>query len=47
MERAEVLEAIRSVAAEVLGIDPSGIAETARFKEDLEADSLHLVELVM
>ena len=47
MERTEVFEAIRSVAAEVLGIDPSGIAETARFKEDLEADSLHLVELVM
>ena len=47
MDRAETFEAIRSVAAEVLGIDPSGITETARFKEDLEADSLHLVELVM
>ncbi|MFM8237216.1 MAG: acyl carrier protein [Actinomycetota bacterium] len=47
MERTEVFEAIRSVAGEVLGVDPSGIVETARFKEDLEADSLHLVELVM
>ncbi|MFM7225521.1 MAG: acyl carrier protein [Actinomycetota bacterium] len=47
MERTEVFEAIRSVAGEVLGVDLSGIVETARFKEDLEADSLHLVELVM
>lgn len=47
MERSQALDAIRSVAAEVLGIDAAGIAETARFREDLEADSLHLVELVM
>ena len=30
----------------MLGIDPSGITETARFKEDLEADSLDLYTLV-
>lgn len=47
MERAEALDTIRSVAAEVLGIDAAGIEESSRFREDLEADSLHLVELVM
>ena len=47
MERAEALDTIRSVAAEVLSIDAAGIEESSRFREDLEADSLHLVELVM
>jgi acyl carrier protein len=35
------------VAAEVLSVDPDLVTETARFKEDLDADSLDLVELVM
>ena len=47
MDRSTALEAIREVAVEVLGVDPDVIAEEARFKEDLEADSLDLVELVM
>jgi acyl carrier protein len=47
LTREEVLDRIRSHLAEELGIDASAIAEESRFKEDLEADSLDLVELVM
>ena len=47
MERAEALSTIKDVAAEVLSVDPDQVTETARFKEDLDADSLDLVELVM
>ena len=47
MEREEVLSAIQGVAVEVLSVEPSQVTEQARFKEDLEADSLDLVELVM
>jgi acyl carrier protein len=47
MERADALSAIRDVAAEVLSVDPEQVTEAARFKEDLDADSLDLVELVM
>ena len=47
MERTEALNAIRDVAVEVLSVEPDAVTEAARFKEDLEADSLDLVELVM
>jgi acyl carrier protein len=47
MERNEALDAIREVAAEVLSVDAGTVNEDARFKEDLDADSLDLVELVM
>lgn len=47
MEREEVLSAIRDVAVEVLSVEPSQVTDEAKFKEDLEADSLDLVELVM
>ena len=46
-DREEVLALVRSHLSEELGIDSSGIQEETRFKEDLEADSLDLVELVM
>ena len=39
--------ALREVAVEVLSVDPDVVVEDARFKEDLDADSLDLVELVM
>jgi acyl carrier protein len=45
--REDVLERIRSHLSEELGIEASAIGEGSRFKEDLEADSLDLVELVM
>ena len=47
MERADALATIKDVAAEVLSVEPDQVTETARFKEDLDADSLDLVELVM
>jgi len=47
MERDKALETIREVAVEVLSVEPGTITEQARFKEDLDADSLDLVELVM
>jgi acyl carrier protein len=47
MERSEALEAIREVAVEVLSVQPDQVQETASFKDDLDADSLDLVELVM
>ena len=47
MERDEVLAALREVAVEVLSVEPDAVTEQARFKEDLDADSLDLVELVM
>jgi acyl carrier protein len=47
MERSEALEAIREVAVEVLSVQPEQVQETASFKDDLDADSLDLVELVM
>ncbi len=47
MTRAEVMELIRAHLAEELEIDPSRIEDGTRFKEDLDADSLDLVELVV
>ncbi len=47
MQRDEAVVAIRDVAVEILSVDADQVTESARFKEDLEADSLDLVELVM
>ena len=47
MERDEALTALREVAVEVLSVERDVVTEDARFKEDLDADSLDLVELVM
>jgi acyl carrier protein len=47
MTRDEVLERIREHLSTELEVDPGRIAEDTRFKEDLEADSLDLVELVV
>ena len=47
MTREEVLQRIREHLAAELEVDPARIEEATRFKEDLEADSLDLVELVV
>ena len=47
MDRAEAFAILKEAAVEVLAVDPSAITEEARFKEDLDADSLDLVEFVM
>ena len=40
-------EAFRKCAIEVLSVEPAQVTREARFAEDLDADSLDLVELVM
>jgi acyl carrier protein len=47
MDRAKVLSELTEVAVEVLGVDKNAVSETASFKDDLDADSLDLVEVVM
>lgn len=47
MTREEVFERIRAHLAEELEVDPGRIEPETRFKEDLRADSLHLVELTV
>ena len=43
----DTLEQIKSVVADKLGAEIGEITEDTRFQEDLEADSLDLVELIM
>ena len=47
MEREKVTEDIRSILVEQLGVEPGEVREEASFQEDLNADSLDLVELIM
>ncbi len=47
MDRDQVMVTMREVAPEVLGVEPDAVVEEASFKDDLDADSLDLVELVM
>ena len=42
-----MLERIKELVAENLGVDEAEITETSSFKEDLGADSLDLFEMVM
>jgi acyl carrier protein len=46
MTREQILTMIRAHLADELSIEPARIAETTRFREDLEADSLDLYTLV-
>lgn len=43
----DTLEDVRGIIVELLGADPAKVNPEARFREDLEADSLDLVELIM
>jgi acyl carrier protein len=45
--REEVYERVKEVLSEQLGVDDAEINEEASFQEDLDADSLDLVELIM
>ena len=45
--RDEGFERIREVLAERLSVEESDITEEANFQEDLGADSLDLVEMIM
>ncbi|MXX42765.1 MAG: acyl carrier protein [Acidimicrobiales bacterium] len=45
-EREEVFDLIRNQLADILEMEPSAIAESSSFADDLGADSLALIELV-
>ncbi|QIN82943.1 acyl carrier protein [Rubrobacter tropicus] len=47
MEREEILSKIQEITADRLGVDEGDVTPDASFREDLEADSLDLVELIM
>lgn len=44
---AEVLDRVKSIIVERLGVDEAEVTLEASFKDDLGADSLDVVELVM
>ena len=46
MDRQAVFELIRDRLADILEIEPGRITEAASFADDLDADSLALIELV-
>jgi acyl carrier protein len=44
---ATIYERVRDIIVDRLGADAGKVTAEARFREDLEADSLDLVELIM
>ena len=44
---ADTFERVKGIIVDLLAIDESRVTKEARFREDLEADSLDLVELIM
>jgi acyl carrier protein len=44
---AETFTDIKAIIVDLLGVDVGKVTMDARFREDLEADSLDLVELIM
>ena len=43
----DLYERVKAIVIDRLGADPDRVTLEARFREDLEADSLDLVELIM
>ena len=44
---ADTFERVKKIIVDQLGVDAEKVTSNARFREDLEADSLDLVELIM
>jgi acyl carrier protein len=44
---ADTFSEIKKIIVDLLGVDESKVTMEARFREELEADSLDLVELIM
>lgn len=44
---ADTFEEVKAIIVDLLEVDESKVIPAARFREDLEADSLDLVELIM
>ncbi|MGN0196048.1 MAG: acyl carrier protein [Candidatus Cryptobacteroides sp.] len=47
MSREEILKQVQSIIVDKLGAEPSEVTEAANFTNDLGADSLDTVELLM
>jgi len=47
MDRAHAFETFQSCVAEVLDIEPADVVADARWTEDLDADSLAVVEITL
>ena len=47
MEYEEIVKKVKAVIVDKLGVEPSEVTETANFTNDLGADSLDTVELLM
>ena len=43
----DTLTDVQEIIVDLLGVDNSKVTPEARFREDLEADSLDIVELIM
>jgi acyl carrier protein len=44
---ASTLDRVKDIIVDLLGVEAEKVVPEARFREDLEADSLDLVELIM
>jgi acyl carrier protein len=44
---ADAFEQVKTIIVDLLGVEPDKVTRDARFREDLGADSLDLVELIM
>ena len=47
VEMASTEERVKNIVIDLLGVEADRVVPPARFREDLEADSLDLVELIM
>jgi acyl carrier protein len=47
LDREEIFTKVKALIVEQLGVDENKVTLEANFREDLEADSLDLVELIM
>ena len=47
MQYEEILKKVQAIIVDKLGVEPSEVTETANFTNDLGADSLDTVELLM
>jgi acyl carrier protein len=44
---ADTFDEVKAIIVDLLGVEEAKVEEKSRFREDLEADSLDLVELIM
>lgn len=47
LDREKAVDEVRAILVEQLGVDPAEVTVESSFQEDLNADSLDLVELIM